>query len=104
MKLKELRKEKGLTQGEVANKIFMTQNGYSNYENGKTEPTIETLCKLADLYNVSLDYLIGRERANDIGFLTAEQTTLVKIIKQLNNQNLLLLTGRALAMLELQGE
>lgn len=104
MKLKELRKEKGLTQEELANKLFLSQNGYSSYENGRTEPNIDILCRLADYYNVSLDYLVGRERIDDIGYLNQEQTTLVKIIKKLNQQNLLLLTGRAMAMVESQGE
>lgn len=104
MRLLELRKENGLTQTEVAKKLFLSQNGYASYESGRTEPNIETLCKLADYYNVSLDYLVGRNRVGDIGYLTPAQTTLVQVIKKLNQQNLLLLTGRAMAMLEAQGE
>lgn len=104
MRLLELRKQNGLTQTEMANKLYLSQNGYASYESGRTEPNIETLCKLADFYNVSLDYLVGRDRVGDIGYLTPAQTTAVNIIKRLNQQNLLLLTGRAMAMLEAQGE
>lgn len=104
MRLLELRKQNGLTQTEMANKLYLSQNGYASYESGRTEPNIETLCKLADFYNVSLDYLVGRDRVGDIGYLTPSQTTVVNIIKRLNQQNLLLLTGRAMAMLEAQGE
>lgn len=69
MRLKELRTENKLKQSDVAEKLFITQTGYSNYENGRTEPNIEMLCKLADLYNVSIDYLIGRDKT----FLTFER-------------------------------
>jgi len=104
MKITELRKEKKITQEEIAKYLNMTQSTYQHYETGRTEPNIETLCKLADYYNVSLDYLVGRNRVGDIGYLTPAQTTLVQVIKKLNQQNLLLLTGRAMAMLEAQGE
>ena len=104
MRLKELRKEKSLTQEEIGKIINVNKMTYNGYENENREPSIETLCKLADFYNVTLDYLIGRERVNDIGYLTTEQISAVKVIKKLNHQNLLLLTGRALAMLESQGE
>ena len=90
MKLLELRKKNNLTQSEIAEKLFMSQNCYSSYENGRTEPNIETLCKLADLYKVSIDYLIGREFSNDIGYLNEQQKTAVKMIQQLNPTNLAL--------------
>lgn len=104
MNLTLLRKQKNLTQEEIAKFLNLSTTGYSYYEQGKREPNIDILCKLADFYNVSLDYLVGKDRENDIGYLTAEQITAVKVIKKLNHQNLLLLTGRALAMLESQGE
>lgn len=104
MNLSILRKKKGLTQEEIAKFLNLSTTGYSYYEQGKREPNIDILCKLADYYNVSLDYLVGRERVDDIGYLDQDQTTLVKIIKKLNHQNLLLLTGRAMAMFENQGE
>lgn len=102
MRLKELRKEKNLTQSEIANKLFITQNGYSSYENERTEPNIETLCKLADFYNVSLDYLVGREYSNDIGYLTSDQKNVVYVIKQLNEKNLAYILGQSLRLLNEQ--
>lgn len=104
MNLQKLRKERKNTQEEIAKYLNMTQSTYQHYENGRAEPNIETLCKLADYYNVSLDYLVGRERPNDIGYLNQEQTTLVKVIKNLNQQNIFILTGRAMAMLDAQGD
>ena len=102
MKLKELRKQNNLTQTEVANKLFLTQNGYSSYENGRTEPNIETLCKLADLYNVSLDYLVGREFKDDIGYLTPDQKNVLYAIKQLNGKNLNIILSQALKLINEQ--
>ena len=89
MRLKELRKKNALTQQEVAEKLYLTQNGYSSYENGRTEPNLSTLCKLADYYKVSLDYLVGRNFQNDIGYLTESQKTAVGLIKELNEINLI---------------
>lgn len=60
-RLKTLRKEKKLTQKELAEQIGIKQNSYSDWENGKTEPSFENLIKLADLLEVSLDWLFGRE-------------------------------------------
>ena len=60
MRLKELRESKGLTQKEVAEIIGYSEVSYARYENGKREPDISTLCKLANYFNVTVDYLIGR--------------------------------------------
>lgn len=58
--LKELRKQRNLTQQDIAKELGLTQKAYCNYELGKREPDIKTLIKLANIYNVSLDYLTGR--------------------------------------------
>lgn len=102
MNLIKLRKENNLTQKELAEKLYLTQNGYSSYENGRTEPNIETLCKIADFYNVSLDYLVGREIKNDVGYLTDKQYSAVILIKQLNNDNLNRELGRLSTLVEMQ--
>lgn len=57
MKLLELRKQNNKTQTEIANAIQTTQGNYGKYERQELEPSIDTLCKLADFYGVSLDYL-----------------------------------------------
>ena len=59
--LTELRKTNKMTQRDVADRLGISQPSYIRYENGKSEPTIENLIKLADLFDVSLDYLCGRE-------------------------------------------
>ena len=60
-RLKELRLKKGLTQTELGEKVGVKQNSFTNWENGKREPSFENLIKLADLLEVSLDWLFGRE-------------------------------------------
>ena len=60
MRLKELRESKRLTQKEVAEIIGYSEISYARYEKGEREPDIRTLCKLADHFKVSVDYLIGR--------------------------------------------
>ena len=60
MRLKELRESKGLTQKEVAEIIGYSEISYARYEKGEREPDISTLCKLAEYFNVTVDYLIGR--------------------------------------------
>lgn len=60
-RLKELRLKKGLTQTELGEKVGVKQNTFTNWENGKREPSFENLVKLADLFDVSLDWLFGRE-------------------------------------------
>ena len=59
--LKTLRNEQNLTQEQVADVIGVKRNVYGRYENDTRTIPIELLIKLADFYNVSLDYLVGRE-------------------------------------------
>lgn len=59
-RLKECRKEKGLTQNQVAIYCDITEKAYQNYELMTREPKLEILIRIADFYGVSLDYLAGR--------------------------------------------
>ena len=87
MKLKELRKNEKLNQSEIAQKLNIPLMTYNNYENEKTEPNIETLIKIANFYNVTIDYLIGRDFANDIGYLSNTERELLNTFKQLKPLN-----------------
>ena len=58
--LKELREDKKISQKELAKKIYVTVGTISNYENNQHYPDIEKLIMLADYFNVSTDYLLGR--------------------------------------------
>ena len=59
-RLKECRKNINKTQRDVANDLGITEIGYQQYELSKSEPKMGTLNKLADYYDVSIDYLTGR--------------------------------------------
>lgn len=58
--LKEERKKRGLTQQQVAEHLNIARGSYALYETGKNTPTTDSIIKLADLYKVSTDYLLGR--------------------------------------------
>lgn len=60
-RIKELRKAKGYTQKELADFLSLAQTSVANYENGTRVPDTEKLQKLADIFEVSLDYLVGRK-------------------------------------------
>lgn len=60
--IKRLRKNKGLKQQELAEILGIKRNTYSDWENGKTEPSFDNLVKLADFFNVPLDWLFGRDK------------------------------------------
>ncbi len=60
--LKQLRKDKGYTQIAVQMKTGIEQALLSKFENGERTPPTETLIKLADFYNVSIDYILCRTK------------------------------------------
>lgn len=60
MRLKELRKKKGISQLKLAMDLNMNQNTISRYENCEREADYATLIKFADYFDVSIDYLLGR--------------------------------------------
>ena len=59
-RIRELREDRDLTQKQVAQMLGMSQTGYSKYETGENDIPTSVLQRLADFYNVSVDYLLGR--------------------------------------------
>lgn len=59
-RIRDLREDKELTQSEVSKILNISQVAYSYYELNKRGIPLESLCKLADYYNVSLDYILYR--------------------------------------------
>ena len=57
--IRELRTKKGLSQDELAEKVFVTRQAVSRWENGETTPNIETLKLLSKLFDVSINTLLG---------------------------------------------
>lgn len=100
MKLKELRKIEKLNQSDIAKKLGIPLMTYNNYENEKTEPNIDTLIKLADFYNVTLDYLVGRNYKNELGYMTQDQYETIKMFLALPIQQQLKIQGRIMECYE----
>ncbi|HIZ16177.1 MAG TPA: helix-turn-helix domain-containing protein [Firmicutes bacterium] len=60
LRLKELRKAKKLKQSDIANILGITTRNYQDYEYGKIDPPTSKMIILADYFNVSIDFLVGR--------------------------------------------
>lgn len=60
LRLKEIRKTAKLTQNDIANVLGITREAYGMYESGKRQISLKVLDDLAQYYNVSIDYLVGR--------------------------------------------
>lgn len=67
-RLKKLRSEKGVMQKDVADYLGISSSAYGFYEQSKRQPDNETLQKLADYFNVSVDYLLGRSDIRNVPF------------------------------------
>jgi transcriptional regulator with XRE-family HTH domain len=63
--IKDIRLRKGLTQSEVATALGVSSVVYSRYENGKRQPSIDTLVQMADIFGVTVAYLLGRQDIED---------------------------------------
>lgn len=59
-RIKELRSSKGLTMEKLGKDIGSTRATICNFENGQRKPSLDMLIKLADYFDVSIDYLVGR--------------------------------------------
>lgn len=59
-RIRDLREDKDMTQQQMADILHINRRTYSAYENGINSMTPETLCKIADFHNTSIDYLLNR--------------------------------------------
>ncbi|MBQ9964054.1 MAG: helix-turn-helix transcriptional regulator [Clostridia bacterium] len=59
-RIRDLREEKSMTQKQIAEILGMSQTGYSKYETGENDIPTAVLIKLANFYNTSIDYMLGR--------------------------------------------
>lgn len=81
--LRSLRLSKGISQQQLADVIGTTQQSINKYENHSTEPDIETLGKLADYFETTVDYLIGHQTGDvnagqDAPLLTREEREMLE--------------------------
>lgn len=104
IRLKEIREYQGISQKSLANLLNVSPSNIYNYETGRTEPSTDILCKLANLLNVTVDYLIGNEdaavphAANDAampGSLSDDEKELLKVFRGLSATGKKTLIGSA---------
>ena len=78
-RLKRLRKQFGYTQEEVAQKLHTSRGSISMYENGRRQPSYDLLIQIADLFQVNLDYLLGKSQIASLHpQLTPEEFSLIE--------------------------
>ncbi|EHH5516325.1 helix-turn-helix transcriptional regulator [Listeria monocytogenes] len=103
-RLKNLRAESNRTQEQTANLLGLTRSAYSHIENERNEPDTQTLNKLANLYEVTTDYLLGRSDVKNLdadGFTLKEEIDMKKrmdaLRKDLKNGDGLLYDGEPIS-------
>ena len=87
-RLKELRLQYDLGQAQVAKMANVTKNAISTYENGTRQPSFETLIRLAVIYRVSTDYLLGvdSDQSLDISGLTEDDVAAIKRLVEIMSE------------------
>lgn len=81
-RIKELRIGQGQSQVEFARKLGVTKQCVSNWENDNVVPSIEMLVKMADVFHVTTDYMLGRDQRRyiDISGLSTEQAGHISLL------------------------
>ena len=96
-KMKELREKQGLTQKGFGDIFGVSEATVSNYENGKRDPDLDSLCQIADYFDVSLDMLVrGKENDRPAG---RSLTEVAKGFKALSDEHLEMMIATATAVL-----
>lgn len=110
-RIKELRVENGLKQKELAKAVHIAANTLSQFEAGKSNPSYDVLVALADYFEVSTDYLLGR--SDDFGnvtvqaertraFPSAEEQTLLSAYRKTSNAGKMRILAYAEAIRDLE--
>ena len=89
-RIKKLRQERNMSQVDLARRLNVTKQSISNWENDNIQPSIEMLLKLAAVFSVSTDYLLGLEdhRYLEITGLSDEEICHIQqVIQDLTNRN-----------------
>ena len=84
-RLRELREQKGLSQGDVAKLIKVTRTAYAAYETGQNKPT-RKLQELSDLFGVSADYILGNDKAETEIKYSADEQRLIEVYRKLDDR------------------
>ena len=89
------------TQRELAEKLGISQQEISRYERGEIKAPINYICDVAEICNVSVDFILGRDERGSNAMLKSE-LEILDIYKRLNKENRIRLIERAVSLLELQ--
>ena len=86
-RIRELRKKRNMSQVRLSIELSVSQETISSYENGKYMPSFATLEKLASLFGVSIDYLMGRDDTADekIPQLTSDEKDFLNMYRELSS-------------------
>lgn len=99
IRIRELREEKGMQQKELAIDLCVSQPTVSDWESGRKVPSARSTQKLADYFNVSIDYLLGRDEkkpAPTDGYrLNEREKELIRLFRELNQEGQELLVDTA---------
>lgn len=76
-RLKRLRTERNLLQKDLARTLGVSTSAYGFYEQGKRQPDLDTLCKLAVYFGVSIDYLLGQTNLSENASVSADELRLL---------------------------
>ena len=81
-----------LTQKDVAQFLGVDRSTYNKYETGDSEPTFDTICRLADFFDVSVEYLMGRSpikkapTSEEVNALTPKQREIIDMMERMTSQ------------------
>lgn len=97
MRIKELRQERNLSLRDLASELNIAYSSLGKYERGDQQPSFETLIKIADYFNVTTDYLIGRDEGKTVDLqtlyeeigLSEDSIALLKSLVKCNQENTL---------------
>ena len=93
--LAKIRKEFAKTQKDMAEILNISKPTYNHYESGRYEPSLETMIKLADYFNCSVDYLLGHQAKNVLYLdsFTEDQKELIRLVQTLDERKVLKVIG-----------
>lgn len=96
-RLKALRKENNYLQKDLADFLSISKSAYGYYEQGRNEPDIQTILKLAEFYNVSTDYLLCKTDIES-GTLEKKESDIVKMYRQIDEESKNIVYGAIYAL------
>ena len=85
-RIKHLRTIAGIKQIDLASRLNVRQGTISNWESGKTEPDIESLQRLADIFGTTVDYVLGGGTTSDHKPLTSDEEQLLSAYRAMSEQ------------------